>query len=310
MPDWEATFTEWAQSPSQTEQTRCDNAVRIIRNAIGRHAVLGPMLSSRDIRVFVQGSYRNRVNVRADSDVDVGVLYTGSFFGRYPDGYDGDSWGHSAATYRYGQFKSDLQQALSEYLGSSMVTRGNKSIKIRETSHHVEADAAPFFEHRAYSGPGTYVPGVALRPDRNGVLVINYPEALFPSWPNEHYENGLGKHERTRRRYRGVVRVLKKLRNEMEENAGSPAARAIPGYLLECLTWNAPDSCFERYSWYARVGAVLGYAGTQIDAGTGWQRWYEVDHIKPLFSHSQPWSIQQARDFIGATWAYLGGGKS
>ena len=190
MTDWEATFTNWAQSPSLTEQTRCDNAVQIIRNAIGRHNVLGATLRSRSIRVFVQGSYRNRVNVRADSDVDVGVLYADSFFGMYPEGCDRESWGIAAATYRYGQFKDDLQQALSEYLGSPMVTRGNKSIKIRETSYHVEADAAPFFEHRTYSARDTYVPGVALRPDNSALPVVNYPEALFPSWPMEHYENG------------------------------------------------------------------------------------------------------------------------
>ncbi|MCY3933135.1 MAG: nucleotidyltransferase [Acidobacteria bacterium] len=301
----EATFTYWAQSPSQSEQTRCDNAVGVIRNAIGQHNVLGAMLRSHSIRVFVQGSYRNRVNVRADSDVDVGALYTGSFFGTYPHGSDGESWGIPAAAYRYGQFKTDLQQALSEYLGSSMVARGNKSIKIRETSYHVEADVTPFFEHRMYSAPGSYVPGVALRPDKSSLPVVNYPEALFSWWPKEHYENGLDKHERTRRRYRGLVRILKKLRNQMEDG-GSPAARAIPGYLLECLTWNAPDSCFDRYGWYPRVGAVLGYLGAQIDTGTGWQGWCEVDGIKPLFTQAQPWTLRQARDFIGATWAYLG----
>lgn len=309
MLDWEATFAQWAQAPSATERTRCDNAVGIIKNAIDRHAVLGPKLRSHDIRVFVQGSYRNRVNVRADSDVDVGVLYTGSFFYKYPDGQGPGSLNIPPATYSYGAFKNDLFQALAEYLGSSMVTRGNKSIKLRETSYHVEADAAPFFEHRSYTTRYSYVPGVALRPDNGTNVVVNYPEALFSGWPKEHYENGHEKNQRTYRRYRGLVRVLKKLRNAMEEN-GHHAARSIPGYLLECLTWNAPDTCFDRDDWCARVGAVLAYLGAQISSGVGWQTWTEVDGFKLLFSSSQAWTPEQARDFVAGAWAWLGAGQS
>lgn len=307
MLDWEATFTQWAQAPSPTEQTRCDNAVGIIRNAIDRHEVLGPKLRSHRIKVFVQGSYRNRVNVRADSDVDVGVLYRDSFFYKYPDGQGPGSLDISPATYLYGDFKNDLFQALVGYLGSSMVTRGNKSIKLRETSYHVQADAAPFFRHRSYTTSDNWVPGVALQPDNGANLVINYPEALFSGWPKEHYENGHEKNERTYRRYRGLVRILKKLRNEMEEN-GHHAARPIPGYLLECLAWNAPDNCFDRDGWCARVGAVVAYLGAQIAYGNGWQAWTEVDGFKLLFSPSQPWTAEQARDFVAGAWTWLGAG--
>ena len=40
-------------------------------------------LASRDLRVFPQGSYRNRTNVRTDSDVDICVLCKDSIFTSY-----------------------------------------------------------------------------------------------------------------------------------------------------------------------------------------------------------------------------------
>jgi len=57
--DWESVFTNWAQAPSPTEQQKIDNAESQIRAAIAS----SEKLKNRNIRVFTQGSYRNRVNV-------------------------------------------------------------------------------------------------------------------------------------------------------------------------------------------------------------------------------------------------------
>ena len=304
---WESTFREWAQSPSGAEQTRSDNAIKIIRNAIDRHPTLGPRLRSNSIKLFVQGSYRNRVNVRKDSDVDVGVLYTGTFFADYPAGYDRSAFGHVAATYSYSEFKNDIERALIEYLGERMVTRGNKSIKVRETSYHVEADVAPFFEYRRYIDTTTPpIPGVELRPDSGHGRVINFPEALFASWPKEHYENGRDKNDATHRRYRSLVRILKKIRNEMEDS-GYALAAPIPGYLIECLTWNAPEECFALSTWSDRVQEVLSYLWSSTAHDATCMDWKEVDGIKPLFSGTQAWRRDQAHSFIDAAWRYVGG---
>ena len=305
--NWESTFRQWAQSPSQSEQTRCDNAIKVVRNAIDADETLGPKLLAGKIKPFVQGSYRNRVNVRADSDVDVGVLSTESFFPDYADGLSADTFGHEPATYTFSQFKDDLEHALIAYLGAPMVSRGNKSIKLRATSYHVEADVAPFCEHRwytAYAKPS--IPGVELRPDDNfSKRIINFPEALFSDWPNEHYENGLDKNHVTRRRYRGVVRILKKIRNEMDD-AGHSAAKSVPGYLLECLTWNAPNSRFEGYTWDARVQTVISYLWSNTESDASCHSWCEVDGIKYLFRNSQPWTRELTHAFINAAWDYVG----
>ncbi len=78
--DWESVFTTWSQGPSATEQGRAENAERQIRQAVQD----SDKLKNRNIRVFTQGSYRNRVNVRRDSDVDIGVLCFDTCFPEYP----------------------------------------------------------------------------------------------------------------------------------------------------------------------------------------------------------------------------------
>ena len=118
---------------------------------------------------------------------------------------------------------------------------GTKAFNIRETSYQVEADVAPFFEFRQYWENGAYRAGVALETDC-GVQIQNYPERLIDSWPSTplHYENGVSKNDFTHRRFKGIVRILKKIRNEMEE-AGYSSVWEIPGYLLECMTWKCAE---------------------------------------------------------------------
>jgi hypothetical protein len=63
--DWESTFSHWAKGPATTESERCENAIRAIKNAINKSNAL----KDKNIEVFLQGSYRNRVNVRQDRGV-------------------------------------------------------------------------------------------------------------------------------------------------------------------------------------------------------------------------------------------------
>ena len=77
--NWEDVFCTWGGPPSATEQTKCENAERAVRKAIDASA----KLNTRNIEVFVQGSYANRTNVRQDSDVDICVLCNDTFFPDY-----------------------------------------------------------------------------------------------------------------------------------------------------------------------------------------------------------------------------------
>ena len=102
------------------------------------------------------------------------------------------------------------------------------------------------------------------------------------------------------------MRVLKKIRNEMED-AGSSSANAIPGYLLECMTWNVPNRAFiGSTTWYARVRAVLIHLWTNTKDDARCESWCEVDDIKYLFRVSQPWTRAAAHTFINEAWNFVG----
>ena len=152
----EEQFKKWAKPPGRTEQNRMDNAEKAIKNAIKA----SNDLRLRKIRVFAQGSYRNNTNVRQDSDVDIAVVCPDVFFGDYPTGMTREDFGNSASDYHYSTFKNEVGKALVNYFGLSAVTRGNKAFDLHETSYHVDADIAPFFEHRRYRPSGEYLAAV------------------------------------------------------------------------------------------------------------------------------------------------------
>jgi len=139
--DWERSFSSWAAPPSDTEQERCERVIRAIRTAVSRSA----KLQRRNILVFTQGSFRNRVNVRQESDVDVGVMLYDYFLAQYPEGKKDSDYGNSDANYPFSQFKNELEEALVDYFGRAAVKRGNKAFEIKATASHVEADVVPLF---------------------------------------------------------------------------------------------------------------------------------------------------------------------
>ena len=188
-----------------------------------------------------------------------------------------------------------------------MSNRGNKAFDIKATQLQVEADVVPLFEFRRYWEDGSYRAGVAIVPDNGGGRIENYPERLVDYWPSTplHYENGVSKNTETSRRFKGMVRILKKLRIELEE-AGSPTATAVPGYLLECLVWNAPNWCFYGDTWEDRVQSVLRFLWQNTNNSTLCDKWCEVDDIKYLFRISQPWTREQAHSIVNTVWDYIG----
>lgn len=292
MADWEATFNTWAQPPGKAEQDRCANAEQGIKNAI----IASNILKNRDIRAFAQGSYRNNTNVRKDSDVDVAVVCYDVFFSDLPAGKTQKDFGIIDGSYNYSQFKDEVEQALVAYFGRASVTRGHKAFNIRENSYHVEADVAPFFEHRRYQENGTYISGVELRPD-NGGRVIN--------WPQQHYENGVSKNNATSRRFKALVRIFKSLCNYMSDQ-GIAEAKPITGFLLECLIWNVPNDNFGHSTYSDDVRACLIFLYNNTKSQDKCNEWGELSELKYLFRAGQKWTREQANSFILSAWNYIG----
>lgn len=300
--EWEDKFSVWAQPPGETEAKRIENAVTAIRKALDADDKLRPVTN-----VFAQGSYRNRVNVRQDSDVDVGILYTGnSFCTDYPEGKTDKDFHLTDGDYSYADFKDDVGKALVKQFGAAGVHRGPKAFDIHENTYRVDADAVPVFIHRRYRTNGSYICGVQLFSDDSG-KIINWPERLYDDahWPNQHYENGVEKNTDTSRNYKGVVRIIKKLRNVMEDE-GMEVAKPIKGFLVECLVWNVPNGQFGNSTWDGDVQAAMAHLWSHTKTIELCDQWGEVSELKYIFRGSPASKLEQAHAFIDAAWSYVG----
>jgi hypothetical protein len=291
--NWEETFTSWAKPPGETEQTKSDNAERAIRKAINANSVL----NNRSITVFPQGSYRNRTNVRIESDVDICALCTDSFFFDLPDRMTPDDFNISTpANYLYSDYKNDIENALVDYLGRNAVKRGNKAFDVHETTYRVDADVVACFEHRRYQRDGTYLEGAAFHTDQ-GRRIVN--------WPNQNYDNGVTKNSETGHRFKAIVRILKRLRNKMEDDRIT-LAKPVSSYLIECLVWNVPNEGFGHNTYMADVRWVLAHLFNNTRNVDSCKEWGEINELEYLFRTFQPWTREQANSFLSAAWNYIG----
>jgi predicted nucleotidyltransferase len=295
--DWETVFSTWGGPPSATERQKCENAERAIRNAIDA----SEELSSKDIEVFVQGSYANRTNVRQESDVDICVLCKNTFFPDYSmsDGLNNEILGYSDADYRYAQFKNNMETALKAHFGAISVTRGNKAFDVHANTYRVAADVVACFEHRRFIGTAEsnrYYSGTQLLPDTGGKII---------NWPRQNYANGVEKNDETGRRFKAVVRILKRLRNEMVIN-GHVAAEPIPSYLIECLVWNVPNDGLGHAEYQGDVRYALAHLWNETRTDDGCNQWREINGLKYLFRSNQPWQRDQVNGFLAAAWNYIG----
>lgn len=291
--DWESLFASWIKPSSETEVSRSKNAERMVGDALKEYAPL----KYRNYRVFATGSYANNTNVRLNSDVDIMVCCTDTSFYNLPEGYTISSIGISPATYHFEEFKNDVQAALSNKFGYTEVKRGNKVLVISENSYRVGTDVCPCFEYNQ----SELVYG-RLNPWPTGVQFITDDGWAIQNWPQQHLDNGIEKNNQTNYRYKYLVRILKRLRNEMVDH-GYKEAEAVPPLLIECMAWNVPNNWYFQNSYKETVRLVLAYLITEIPKGDP-ERWREVNGIKFLFHWRQKWTQQQALDFLLAAWNY------
>ena len=298
MNIFEENFVSWSKGPSQTEADKCSHAETAVRKAIKA----SNQLADLDIFVFAQGSYRARTNVRLNSDVDICVRYDSAFFPDYPQGATRETFGHIEGFLPFTDFKGMVEKALEDYFGKTGVTRGNKAFDVHANTYRIDADVVSTFEHRRYTGRKNadgshhYLSGVAFDPD-SGSQVIN--------WPEQTYNNGVSRNTATGRKYKRAIRILKRLRDRMQDD-GIAIAKKTPSFLIECLVWNANVDAFRKDSYTAVVRYLLADLWNRTRTDDDCSEWGEVNELKYLFRLGQPWTRQEANEFLQAAWNYIG----
>jgi hypothetical protein len=207
---------------------------------------------------------------------------------------------------------------LQQECGVAAVTMGSKAIHLHKNdADRINADIVPGYVFQRF-GARRAPFGSRGAPDL-GVALLTSSGKRLTNFPVQHYRNGCAKNDRTGRRYKRVVRILKRLRSHMAENTDLPQAlreqvRATASFLIESLVYNCPDPLFGRAAIYDDVVAVLGYLSTGLQDQTPttllgtpvWAHWTEVNGIKALFTPDQVWSTRGAAKLVGAARAYMG----
>ena len=294
--DWPSILATWSGPPSDTEDERCANAERMVKEAIRND----PVLAARTIRVYTHGSYRNNTNVKRESDVDVGVCLLDTFYDDYSfaAGLSRADTGVTPSTYTAAQFMNELGAALYAQFGGGGVTRGGKVWAVRENTYRVHADVAPTFELRRYqrltTGGYSYESGTRLLTD-DGRTIDN--------WPEQHAANGIAKNQITGMRFKKHVRILKRLRDEMASSGRLSAP--IPSCLIESLLWNAADSTFAHVDLMGSTLALLNELAVTTAGDETSRQLGEINERKYLFGQHQTWTRAQTNASLWAAYAYL-----
>jgi hypothetical protein len=295
MPrDWESWLQSAAQPASATEEAKRDRTEQRVREAIRASSEI-----PSSVKIYVKGSYKTNTNVRQDADVDVCV--------EWQDFYYVDTWGETKgmgpAELNYtpatesdkitpAVFRARVERALDKHFGSSAVDKtGDKAIDVSAGPNTLDADVIPCFVVHRYDTPTFYVVGQRLFPKKGGMI---------DNFPQQNYDNGVAKNSQTSQRYKRIVRGLKKLETELYDEGRIP--RDYPGYLIECLVYNAPNSKFGHHRLYDDMQAVLDWlwdaTNTQADA----DELQEVNQLLMLFRGRADRSVSNAHAFIDTAW--------
>jgi hypothetical protein len=273
--------------------TTSAQAYASVKAALG-HSNSG--LSNPNPEIYLQGSYGNRTNIYAESDVDVVVQHNLSFrrdLSRLPltqklqyNGNFGD------ASYGAKEHRAEVLRALQRYFGAAVVVSGPKAIKVT-TPNGRTVDVIPALEYRDYVRFATlsdqsYISGISFD-DLAGQAIVNFPK--------QHMQNGEAKNAagRTNGKYKQTIRMFKNARSCAVDKE-LLADDVAPSYFIECLLYNVPDSLFvsERQQTFENIWNFLW---SRINVQTAVCQ----NGRAPLFGTSpQQWTIQRAASLLTA----------
>lgn len=299
MPIPESQLETWTNRGAVQTAESTKDAIYTALKDVG--SPIKDRVTSQDVEIYLQGSYRNYTNIRGDSDVDVVVQLNSPFY--YDDSALSDTqkgFFHgafpSSSPYTWENFRSDVLSALKAYFGALSITEGDKALKVAQQSGRLPADVVVCLELRKYEyfytlGSNKYAEGIKFFTRREPRTIINFPK--------EHYKNGVAKNDKTRtnEKFKPTVRMFKNARNRLVDT-GKLGKDIAPSYFVECLIYNAPDDAFSG-SWQSIYVSVLNELATVVCDDKRYSTMVCQNQQMPLFgSTPEQWDRVKAVAFL------------
>lgn len=249
------------------------------------------------LKIFLQGSYRNSTNIYGNSDVDIVVQHNATFSRNiskltqneievYKEVY-------TSATYTWEDFKKEIIKTLCFTFGAENIEIANKSIKINTGIY--EADVIPCFEYRKYLSFGrelnnrNYITGIKFYTEKDKTPIINYPKM--------HYENGVNKNKNVSGNYKPAIRIFKNFKKELVES-NIIKKELASSYFVENLLYNVPDEKYMNYDISKRIYNILKWL---YDNQNSLNKFNCQNEQIELFGESQEqWNELDAKKFISS----------
>ena len=284
----EDTLIAWSNQGGTTNSIAAHTS---IRNALEAN---DSGLNRPDFEIFLQGSYKNSTNIRADSDVDLVVQYN-KYFNKdltrlSPVEVQRYEASHHNVDYSPVNWRNDVEKALRKKFPGKVQLGGGKAFKVVTGPGNMTADVLAAFHYKQYTHYNSlndegFDPGIKFA-DSAGKITLNFPKL--------HIENGETKNSETDGRYKPSVRIFKNARNRATER-GLLVDGAAPSYFVECLLYNVPDGCFTASVRETYKAVVNHLSANAIDG------YFCQNGQLPLFGpDSTQWNTTDATSFVQA----------
>jgi hypothetical protein len=233
MPIPESQLETWSHQGSITQSSNTYNSIKNVLEATTTP------YASKNVKVFLQGSYGNDTNIYAESDVDIVIRLDDCFQSDLTELTEDEKAAYkssfSDATYTHVDFKQDVLSVLIKQYGGA-VTAGAKAIAIDANGSRRKADVIVAIQFRRYfkfrsSSDSSYVEGICFW-NGKGERIANYPK--------QHSANLTTKHQSSSKWLKPMARVFKNMRSRMVDD-GLIKAGLAPSYYLEGLLYNVPN---------------------------------------------------------------------
>lgn len=293
MPIPETQLEIWSHQGASTGSSAAYTSIKAAFDSVSWPTAVAPEL-------YLQGSYRNDTNIRADSDVDVVAQFNGTFRSDLsllsPEQRAQYNATVSDASYTFERFRGDVIKTLRAYYGYSHVTPGEKSIKVRSApkSGGIAVDVVPCVQYRSYfqflGGESAFLEGMTFKTDELfSRWIVNYPKT--------HWAFGVAKQSDSESRgwFKPVVRVVKNARNIYNERAWLKLR--APSYFIECLLSQVPNRFFGPTFANTFIG-IFGWLYVALRSPLASALLCQ-NRQSPLFGgQPEQWSLDDARGFV------------